>query len=228
MLLRRSLEQRGKRHDHLAGVRLWLATSPSQLGIDAYDDWVVQRPLHQPNDTRFVKGRGIMKALGLGWPDVRQVARRELALTDAAKGRATAPTPNSGGPHDLVSVADVMALMMSTRDHAERETHKASFPRPVLIASRRRLWMRGDVQAYLAGKDVPMRQVDELHSEYLSLAEMQSLTGLGLSSLERGAKGIPAPIARVGGVRLWLRAEVEALVPPGSSLGRKFRRETDV
>ena len=211
MTRRRSVQHRTPRHDYITGLRLWLRTNPQRFGIDDYDRWVTNNgEADSQAEVAFVRGRAISKSLDLGWGDLLRVARGELTVERAQRNRASTTKPTKmRGPHDLVSLQDVVELMNTTRDRAERETNKARFPRPALVISRRRFWVQGDVLAHLAGEEVPQRQENDLRDEYMGLHEMRALTGRDGHSLERGAEGIPAPVAHVGGRLLWLRREVE-------------------
>jgi predicted DNA-binding transcriptional regulator AlpA len=211
MKRRRSVQYRTRHHDHISGLQLWLKTNPERFGITDYDRWVaVESKAGNEEEVTFVRGRAISKSLVLGWGDLLRVARGEVTIEGAHREGASAAKPTKmRGPHDLISLQDVVELLNSTRDQAEHETYKARFPRPVLLMSRRRFWIRGDVLAYLAGKEIPQRQENELRDEYLGLREMQDMTGLGSAVLEDGARGVPAPVAYVGGRFLWLRREVE-------------------
>jgi len=210
MTRRRSVQHRTPRHDYITGLRLWLRTNPQRFGIDDYDRWVTNNKTDSQAEVAFVRGRAISTLLHLGLGDLLRVARGELTVERAQRNRASTAKPTKRrGPHDLISLQDVVELLNATRDRAERETYKARFPRPALVSSRRRFWVQRDVLAYLAGEEVPQRQENELRDEYMDLQEMRAVTGLDASSLERGAEGIPAPVAHVGGRLLWLRREVE-------------------
>jgi len=202
---------------------LWLETTPASFGIEDYDRWVADTKPDNEQRAMFVRGRAISKSLRLGWGELLAVARGEVTIEAAGQKRARAQKTKERGPHDLVSLQDVVELMSTTADRAARATHKPAFPRPALLSSRRRFWVLADVLAYLAGDDVPHRQENELRDQYFDLRDMQDVTGLTAIKLEHGAEGFPAPAARVGGRLLWLRSEVE----PALSDGRRFRSDMD-
>ena len=220
---RRSADHRTPRRNHITGLRLWLETTPASFGIEDYDRWVADTKPDNEQRAMFVRGRAISKSLRLGWGELLAVARGEVTIEAAGQKRARAQKTKERGPHDLVSLQDVVELMSTTADRAARATHKPAFPRPALLSSRRRFWVLADVLAYLAGDDVPHRQENELRDQYFDLRDMQDVTGLTAIKLEHGAEGFPAPAARVGGRLLWLRSEVE----PALSDGRRFRSDMD-
>lgn len=209
--------------DYLAGVRAWLETAPPQKTMDAYTGWARERDSAISDGTLpYPRANTVRGGLGLGWLTILQVAGGELKLADATETKRAKRRAVVGASHDLVSSADIVEMSGRQTSTVQYFMHRADFPTPVLVLGTRRFYLREDIKAFLDETPVPDRERNELGDIYIDREAAAEILDCTPGSFNR-LKGSPAPVARVGGINLWLKQEVEATAeawkqtqPPGA------------
>ena len=198
----------------LVAIRLWLATKPAKETVRDYETWAEEHndvlkvgELPLPNATT------IRKRIPITWADIVRFARDEISVEQGRPPREHVRRRHVHGEHHLVSAAGVREILSSpARERVKHVLSKPSFPTPVVVLNRVRLWMRDDVIAYEKGRPFPERAENELRHLYLTTPEVMKAVGLSRSGLEHGAYGVPSPAIKAGSINLWLASEVEEWV----------------
>jgi len=195
----------------LVAVRAWLASGPSRETVRDYGAWVEeQNDLRAPSELPLPNATTVRRRLGATWSDIIRAARHEITLEQARPPRKHVRRRHARGEHDLVSAIGVGEILgRGGRNDIRREMANPSFPTPVVVLNRVRLWLRDDVVAYGEGRPFPVRKENELRHAYFTTTETMKATGLSRSGLDQGARRVPAPAINAGNVRLWLRTEVD-------------------
>lgn len=197
--------------DYLAGVRAWLATNPPTSSQDAYRDWAREQNLVlREGALPYPVPLSIRMGLNLRWATIVEVARGEISIDKAKKDEFRHQGSASTGEHDLVTRMDVALITGKHPGVVHAMTRRDDFPTAVLVmGGRHRYWLREDVEAYLAGQEVPERTENELGDLYVNVEQVAEIVGVSPSSIDR-LRNIPAPVFRGRSARLWRRSDIEA------------------
>jgi predicted DNA-binding transcriptional regulator AlpA len=191
--------------DYVTSLRLWLDTSPVAETITAYDKWAQEfnevLPHNQPPACLWSP---IHHNLRVGFHDALRVARNEVALSDCVKSKGDHTKEH--GP--LVSKQWMQGEYGLSAHRAANLPRSPQFPKPIVMLSRRRAWLKDDVRAYFENRPFPKRKEFELQDEYLSLAELAALMGKKPRMISQTTR-LPEPAGLVSLNRYWLRSEVE-------------------
>jgi hypothetical protein len=201
-----------KAEDYWTAIREWLATNPPKESSLHYDDWRKEKNASLiPSDLRAPSVGALRRSLHISWPDAVAIAKGKLTLEQAKRKRAKRHDATTRGGHDLVSRADIADMWGKAESSIAFESNKRGFPTAVLVVKKRRLYLRGDVAAFIAGKPAPKRTKNELQSLYLTHAEAadRAASRLGLASRTMWEK-LPTPTVEAGGMQFWLTADLEA------------------
>lgn len=195
----------------LVAIRLWLATKPAKETVRDYETWSEEHnDVLKAGELPLPNATTIRKRIPITWPDILRFARDEISLEQGRPPREHVRRRHVHGDHNLVSAAGVREILTGpAREQVKHVLSKPSFPTPVVVLNRVRLWMRDDVIAYEEGRPFPERTENELRRIYLATPEVMKAVGLSRSGLEHGAYGIPSPAIKAGSINLWLRSEVE-------------------
>jgi predicted DNA-binding transcriptional regulator AlpA len=198
--------------ESLSAVRAWLAAEPATLTRKSYDEFARQHNLTLAEDgTPLPRAELLADRLGLSFADVLAAAKGEKPLPELL-AHARDNRDWSEGPDDLISVGTLALLAGVSRSAARYLIQDADFPRPVLVFRRCRIWLREEVQAFLAGERLPLGEPGRLHDRYVSTSEAAKLLALGMAALNDESKTPLRPVAQVGLMKLWLRSEIEGYV----------------
>jgi predicted DNA-binding transcriptional regulator AlpA len=204
------LDAQGKRRvyeDYVTSLRLWLDTNPLVETTVAYDRWSREFNEVLPRNQAPVSGwTTIYHNLRVSFRDVLRVARGEVALADCPKKAGGDHTKEHGPLASRQWIAGEYGL--SAHQAANVPRHP-DFPKPVVLFSGRRAWLRDDVRAYFEGRRVPKRTEFELQDQYLGLAELAALMGKPPSRLKSQTMKRPPQAGLVSRTRYWERREVE-------------------
>ena len=226
--LRRSLSGRKQKCDtHLNGLRAWLATGPHTKATRDYDAFVKKHNsdlVLSGHGSPFVSAYSVRCALGLGWDgalalaedDADQDALRERFLRERI-GRETKCLP-------VIGVTTTALLLGRTVWRVRQLRRMEGFPTPVLRIRGRDGWYLEDIEAYKAGDQPKLRELDELRPMILDSHDMSRMLGVGLSAIFTNARldgsRVPPPDGYLGPTMYWLREPTEARL----AAARPFRR----
>lgn len=198
----------------LVAIRLWLTTSPATETVRDYETWAAEQDdVLKAGELPLPNATTIRNRIPITWPDILSLARGEISLDQGRPPRRHIRRRHSHGDHHLVSAAGVGEILgTATRPLTKQELSKPSFPTPVVVLNRVRLWLREDVVAYKKGRAVPERTENELRHLFLTTPEVLKATRLSRTGLEHGAYGVPSPTIKAGSINLWLRSEVDEWV----------------
>lgn len=195
----------------VVAIRLWLATNPTKETVRDYETWAAEHDdVLKAGELPLPNATTIRNRIPITWADIVRLARGEISLDEGRPRRRHVRRRHAHGDHELISAAGVGALLgTQSRALTKQQLSEPSFPTPVVVLNRVRLWLREDVVAYKRGGKVPERKQNELRHLYLTTAEVMKATGLSRSGLEQRAHGVPAPAIKAGSINLWLRTEVD-------------------
>lgn len=198
----------GKRRvyeDYVTALRLWLETKPQAEVITSYEAWAREFNEVLPHDQKPVPGwTAIAHNLRIGFHDALRVARGETSLAELPKRRGD--HTKEYGP--LVSRQWIAGEYGLSPHHAAHVPRRPDFPKPVVMLSGTRAWLKEDVQAYFANKPFPKREEFELQETYLSRAELAALMGKRPRMMSQTTL-TPEPAGLVSRKRYWRRGDVE-------------------
>jgi len=103
-----------------------------------------------------------------------------------------------------------MRELGANRPYVDDLVSEAGFPRPVARFDDASVWLRADVAAFVAGRDVPARQEGELQEELIDSITLADYLGYTPRSFYNASENLPAPVACVGAVNVRLKREVDA------------------
>jgi hypothetical protein len=113
----------------------------------------------------------------------------------------------------LIAFGEVREMLGLGMTAGRNLTHSTRFPKPAYThprGARNRLWLRSDVQGFVAGQPVPEREENHLQQLYLDSAATAEALGLATITVTTGSSPkLPQPSVSVGGLRLWLREEID-------------------
>ena len=212
--------------ESLNAVRAWLTAEPATLTRKSYDQFARQHNLTlAESGTPLPRAELLADRLGLSFADILAAAKGEKPLP-VVLAHARDNRDWSEGPDDLISIGAVALMAGVSRSAARNLIQDADFPRPVLVFRRCRVWLREEVQAFLAGERLGLGEQGRLHDRYLSTSEAAKLIVLGVAALNDESKTPLRPIAQVGLMKLWLRSEIEGYVRGhGADIARRRRRQ---
>jgi len=194
--------------EYWEAIRLWLEEKPFTERAAAYDEFACQHNLTLAEGGKpLPRSSTATKALGLRFGEIVAVARGDKDYADVFVERQE-NTDWSSGPEDLLGLQTLMIMSGRTRQGARRLAQNADFPRPVVIVGDKRIWLREEIAAYLAGERRPLLTADRLRERYLTSAEAAELLALRPTTLIR-SEDYPQRVARIGIIYLWLRQDVE-------------------
>lgn len=211
--------------DYLAGVRAWLATDPPKLTAAAYYDWVREQNRSLPEGAMpYPAPLAIRHGLSLVWGATVEVARGDITLAEAKRHEFRHTRSVSTGEHNLVRKADIALIAGKHPTVARLMTYKPDFPTPVIVIGNRRYWLREDIDAYLAGEEVPERTENELGDLYVNTRQAAAIIGVRMEGFHHLRK-LPEPVFKGHADRLWRRSDIEAFKNERERLGvRRGRR----
>lgn len=208
----------------LVALRLWLRDQPSRETVRDYETWAAQyNGLLPDGEVPLPTAATIRRWIPVTWRDAVKMARGELSADKARPPQKAVRGRRCRGPYKLIPPGDVEALLGLGRGRARAVISGPSFPRPVIVLDRLRLWVKSDVVAYKNGRPFPKRKTNEFRSLYLTTAEVIKLTGLSRSGVDTGAKKVPAPAVQMSGTNLWLRSELDEWLKRQTTNGRSRR-----
>ena len=218
--LRRSTSGRERgRESYLSGVRQWLETNPASRGTPDYDDYARQHNsdvLSGGEELVIVGSKAVVAGLGLRWADVLRFCE-DGGDYDAIRAEAQREhLAKDYGPLKLIS-SEGVGHMLGRSSSTVLYLHKrGTLPEPVLVLAGRRGWFIKDIEAFAAGRPVPVRREDELRPRVMSTEEVAVLLGLSHGSLRsmlhQKTRTVPAPDGRLGPYHYWMRAKTERWV----------------
>lgn len=204
------------REGHLTGVKLWLASDSEAVSRRSYTEWAREYNDNLPPDGVGVaqSPTTISRSLKATWPDVLRLARGEISSGQARPMQKRNTKEFCHGPHQLVTQQSIQKILGKSTRTVRIAMVRPDFPPPVLAVPASNMWLRDDVAAWKAGRtwtpEEKEQQYDSLRNVYMTFEDVSALTGLNRHASDIGADGLPAPVARVGYRKLWLRSEVEA------------------
>jgi hypothetical protein len=172
----------GRRRHHEAperAIRLWLKTKPVDRGWRAYTAWAKE---YNANLTAgelpvTLHAHHLARKLGTGWKDAVRSVAGEISGGEVQPVRKRKIEMFCRGPHDLVALGQVAAILGCTDTYASKQAAAKRFPSAVIDLPNGRLWVRQDITAYAANKAFPERTVNELRDVYFTLADAVNATG---------------------------------------------------
>jgi hypothetical protein len=196
------------REEYLTAVRLWLATKPpTERGV-SYDEFVREHNLTlEDGGLPLPRLSTVTKALGLRFAEVVAIAKGEQELPTVVEARSQ-DADWSRGPDDLVGLRTLALLCGGSQHQARRLTMAPDFPRPVLRVCGRRIWLRAELSAYLAGERLPLQPPERLRERYLTAGQAAALLAVKPTTLIRSPE-LPRMVAQVASIYRWLRDDVE-------------------
>lgn len=196
--------------DYLAAIKTWLATDPPDETTRSYMRWRGEMNLERsPGTLPYPSIGAIRRGLRRKWEDCLLIAKGKKTLASTPQSADKVQLAVVRGPDDLVSFRDIKEMTGSYDSKLWQELLAPGAPVPVVTASHVRMWLREDIEAWVAGKPFPERTENELQHRYMTpgeVAEHFGLTPGGIKYVNR----MPKPAAVVGQRRLWLRSEIEA------------------
>jgi len=219
--LRRSTSGRARaREDYVSGVRRWLETNPASSAKPGYDDYARQHNsgvLSGKEGMMMVGGAGVMAGLGLRWPAVLRLCE-EGADYDALRAEALREhLAKDYGPLGLVT-SEGVGHMLGRSSADVMYLHKRGMLAavPVLILARARGWFIKDIEAFVAGRQVPSRQENELRPQVMNSNEVAHLVGVTRNSLNsmlhKSTGTVPPPDGCLSLYLYWMREKTERWV----------------
>jgi len=204
----RFYNRRSGREEPLTAVRRWLATDPPKLTGAAFDAWAreynneVAAGVHGPEAEPLPRAATIYDRLALTWTDVLRSAQGQVPLAEAAS-RRRAVSDWSRGPHDLIARATIARDYDRSLASARLLLAEPHFPRPALVINGRRAWLRDEVEAYLRGERVPLKEANRLRGEYLTTNEVAEMFAVAPAFISGRRQRLVSPAGRVGYSLIW-------------------------
>lgn len=215
--MRRARGARFSKEDCLDALRQWLASDPRRTTGEEYTRWRDEVHSRLPSDERpFPSQPTINLRLRIGLPAALRVARGEIELA-AAQRSAEKVRPDdltwTRTEHTLVGFEWIARHAGITRKEVGRHANtRRDFPRPAARLSRRRVWLREDIETYYRGEAVPERPANWLQHLYLSAPEAAEMIGRDPGTLTLNIPTLPQAAGRASGHYFFLRSEVEQWV----------------
>lgn len=200
-----------QREEHFTSVRLWLDTEPAAKTMTAYDIFAREYNYTLDDGELPLPRYGtMMSALALSWRDILAVAEGRLEHAEAVRERRDRPD-KSHGPDDLIGLGTIALMRGLSKSQATQTVAVADFPRPALILAHRRIWLRDEVEAYVAGGRRPLMDENRLREHYLTAKEVSELLSISQSTLLKERARLPKA-GMVGGIGYWMRETVDAYI----------------
>lgn len=208
--LRRKLAGRRRTHEeYLAGLRIWLATSPPSQTRADYDGFVREynAMVATTDMAPLVSSGAVRNAFGLGWQEILEVATGLRELPDI-RARATAELARSAGPAGLIAAGGVSLILGESRTVVSKLRREGGIPAAVVVVSGRPCWSIEQISAHREGRAIPPWAYDP--DDILDSAEVARMLGISGDSLrtaihERSWHRVPKPAGKPGGVHYWIR-----------------------
>lgn len=206
--------RRRTHEDHLAAVRLWLASGPTKLATGDYDAFVDEANRSKESAERSLPGAdAVTTGLRVGWPTVISVARGEADLHLARKAKESELL--EGLTDESLVGADIVVVLTGIRSQRIGQlTRKGEFPAPAAKLGRVNAWFLGDVKRVRDEEPIPTRAEFFFQDEVFDLPQLAVAVGRNVDSLrtllsEEAWDRIPSPDGRASGTWYWLRSNVD-------------------
>jgi hypothetical protein len=203
------LDAQGKRRayeDYVTSIRLFLDSTPSIENTVAYDNWTREFNAVLPhNQPPVCQWAAIYVNLRISFSDILRVAREEVALADCPKTKGTDHRDEYG---PLVSNQWIAGEYGLTHHQARHVPRRPDFPKPAVLLSGSRAWLKDDVIAYFAGQPVPQREEFAFQDDYLSFGQLAELMGKRYPKQISQTTKIPEPAGLFSRRRYWLKKDV--------------------
>ena len=214
--IRRVMSGRLRSHEeYLSSVRLWLETNPRQRWQADYDGWRQEYNDQRPAGALPIASvKTICRSLGLRWPQVISVAAGDQDLVSAMKERREEVLERADRVgHGLVTSVWVRAVTGLHDTALWTKTHDGDFPAHVATFGKARVWLRTDVEAYLAGRPFPKRKENALQHRYMDRRAVTEMLGIPYRSRSNfsPAKRLPPPLGLAGNRKLLAPARRRAV-----------------
>jgi predicted DNA-binding transcriptional regulator AlpA len=220
------------RRDGIESVREWLATNPLGEGKTRYELWAEERNEKLPPDELpYPSAAFAYNNLQIGWAGVVALAKGEVTEDEARARYSIKERPRIfSAPDELIGTREVAAILgfPDQRHVSARVRRRPNFPPPVVVKSGASFWLRADIETHARDPHRPPQTVENaLGEKYLDANEVAEVTRTHRTSVSKGLLGGPAPVVNTGGVKLWLRADVEdwfSRTPPMGRGGSRVKR----
>jgi hypothetical protein len=205
------------REEPIRGVKRWLRSRPSLETVAAYDEFAkAHNASKAPADKRLRSSQSVSSALRLRWPNVIELARGEVSLTDARERELAELLPKANSGNAILGLPGASRLLKrsegAVRNASEQRRH---FPTPVAVIAKHRAWLYDDLKRYKRGLSTPKRAEGELQYIYMDAPELTTRLKLTPEMLRRRIKEkrwdlVPRPEGAVAArAPYWLREKVE-------------------
>lgn len=222
-LIRATVGRRRAFTDYIAGVTLFLSTSPASATSRDYDAFVREWNQRRPADSLpLVKWNTIRRQTALHWDEVKAVASGALTREQALEQRSDSQSlrPLDYGP--FVSLNGAATILACGEIQAAAILGRPDVPRPLRLHAGRRIWRRAELEAFRDGQCWPTTVGDG--GGILFAAELRARLGYAQSTiglyLRTRPHLLPTPDGRAAGAFYWLTSTVDAWCTGEQSNGR--------
>jgi hypothetical protein len=205
-LHRATTGRKRSREEYVSGVRKWLKADPASRTRKDYDDYVRKHNSEvlsgKEKGPAMVSSLSVMTSLGMRWDAVLRFCADEGDY-DALRAEAQQERQDENyGPLGLISTWTVGHMLGHEPSTIAYMHGRGNFPVPVLMLKKAHGWYIKDIEAFAAGRTVPVRQENELRPQVMDTDEVAHLLGIApqslRSALHRKAKTAPPPDGRIG------------------------------
>jgi hypothetical protein len=209
---RRAAVGRGRTHEaYKTALRVWLDTKPESEGVRDYTAFAGEYNRGR-SELWLPSASAIKKGLTLPWKECLRLARDETTLADATKAMLAARESRTTGPHDLIGVREIGALLDLSETATWQLTLSDGFPPAALLLGEKRGFVREHVEAYREGQRQWSHKRNYLRSTYLDVYELATAIAVkpSAASTRSPATKYPPATGMVAGRRYWLKVDVAA------------------
>lgn len=147
--------------------------------------------------------------------EVEAYAKANAAAIERRRARRRRPRSVSepGSRSRFVTIAGLARELGVPHLAARRIAKRPGFPQPVARFGDAVVWLREDVSAHLAGREVPSRAGCALQEELIDTAALAEHLGYTVNAVSRmlsGSRELPPIAANVGGTNVWVKDDIYA------------------
>lgn len=205
----------GVEQRHIENVQRWL-DQPDRADRTRkdYDQFAYATNEAEPDARKhLVLGSAIQGRWGVGFADFVAFVRGDITIEEARERHVAHVRVQSDC--ELMTRKHVLAALGCTGAQLTRHIAYGRFPpAPLRFPGNQPAWLRADVEACVAGKEVPERDPVELQHQYLARREVVELLDANVDTVKawlrlRRWDKVPRPAATFERFSYWRRADVE-------------------